>query len=282
MTIKNVSVIGVGTLGKQIAEWAALCNYKVNIFDVNQTGLRDFVKNAQIKIREKNSRGELTIHNTLSEAVSNADLIVEAVPEKLELKKEIFTMIDQAAPSHAIIATNSSSIPVSRLEDAVKRNDKVLNIHFYNIFIQPMADIARGTKTSDETFEDGLNWLTSLEITPLVVKKECLGFVFNRVCRAIKKECLQIWAGGYADKEVVDKAWKIFTGMSIGPFGLMDRAGLDVIYDVEMMYYKESGDLRDQPLQMLKEMVDRGDLGVKSGKGFYQYEQSDQLKTKSL
>lgn len=272
MTIKNVSVIGVGTLGKQIAEWAALCNYKVNVFDVNQTGLRDFVKNAQIKIREKNSRGKLTIHNTLSEAVSNADLIVEAVPEKLELKKEIFTMIDQAAPSHAIIATNSSSIPVSRLEDAVKRNDKVLNIHFYNIFIQPMADIARGTETSDETFEEGLNWLTSLEITPLVVKKECLGFVFNRVWRAIKKECLQIWSGGYADKEAVDKAWKIFTGMSKGPFGLMDEVGLDVVYDIEMMYYKESGDSRDQPPQTLKEMVDRGDLGVKSGKGFYQYE----------
>jgi 3-hydroxybutyryl-CoA dehydrogenase len=135
-----------------------------------------------------------------------------------------------------------------------------------------MADIARGTKTSDETFEDGLNWLTSLEITPLVVKKECLGFVFNRVWRAIKKECLRIWIGGYADKEEVDKAWKIFTGMSKGPFGLMDRAGLDVIYDVEMIYYKESGDPRDQPPHRLKEMVDRGELGVKSGKGFYQYE----------
>jgi phosphopantetheinyl transferase (holo-ACP synthase) len=85
-----------------------------------------------------------------------------------------------------------------------------------------MADIARGTETSDQTFEEGLNWLTSLEITPLVVKKECLGFVFNRVWRAIKKECLQIWSGGYADKEAVDKAWKIFTGMSKGPFGLMD------------------------------------------------------------
>ncbi len=282
MTINHVSVIGIGVLGKQIAERAALCNYKVHIFDVNPTGLWDFVKNVQKKIREKGSKGELVIHYSLLEAVSNADLIVEAVPEKLELKKEVFTQIDRAAPSHAIIATNSSSIPVSRLEDVVKRSDKVLNIHFYKIPDQPMADIARGTKTSDETFEDGLNWLTSLEITPLVVKKECLGFVFNRVWRAIKKECLQIWAGGYADKEVVDKAWKIFTGMSIGPFGLMDRAGLDVIYDVEMMYYKESGDLRDQPLQMLKEMVDRGDLGVKSGKGFYQYEQSDQLKTKSL
>ena len=272
MAIKNVSVIGIGTLGKQISEWAALCDYNVHVFDENPTGLRDFVKNARIKLSEKGSNGQLTINHTLSEAVSNADLIVEAVPENLELKKEVFIQIDQAAPSHAIIATNSSSIPVSRLEDAVKRSDKVLNIHFYKVRDQPMADIARGTKTSDETFEDGLNWLMSLEIAPLVVKKECLGFVFNRVWRAIKKECLQIWAGGYADKEAVDKAWRIFTGMSKGPFGLMDEVGLDVVYDIEMMYYKESGDPRDQPPQMFKEMVDRGELGVKSGKGFYRYE----------
>lgn len=272
MTIRNVSVIGVGTLGRQIAERAALCNYKVHVFDVNPTGLRDFVKHAQQKVRDNASTGELTIHDTLSDAVSTADLIVEAVPEKVELKREVFAQIDQAAPSHAIIATNSSSIPVSRLEDAVKRKGKVLNIHFYKIPDQPMADIARGTETSDDTFDAGLTWVTSLDITPLVVKKECLGFVFNRVWRAIKKECLRIWAGGYADKEAVDKAWQIFTGMSKGPFGLMDAVGLDVVYDIEMMYYHDSGDPRDQPPQRLKEMVERGDLGIKSGEGFYHYE----------
>ncbi|KON30332.1 hypothetical protein AC480_01315 [miscellaneous Crenarchaeota group archaeon SMTZ1-55] len=272
MTITTVSVIGVGTLGKQIAERAALCNYEVHVFDVNPRGLREFVQNVQQKVRAHGSTGELTIHDTLADAVSTADLIVEAVPEKLELKRAVFAQIDQAAPSHAIIATNSSSIPVSRLEDAVKRPDKVLNIHFYKIPDQPMADVARGTATSDDTFEAGLTWVRSLEITPLVVKKECLGFVFNRVWRAIKKECLHVWAGGYAEKEAVDRAWKIFTGMSQGPFELMDAVGLDVVYDIEMMYYRDSGDPRDQPPQRLKAMVDRGDLGVKSGKGFYHYE----------
>ncbi len=272
MTITKVSVIGVGTLGKQIAERAALCNYQVHVFDVNPTGLREFVQTAQQHVRDYGSTGELTIHDTLSDAVSTADLIVEAVPEKLELKKAVFAQIDHAALSHAIIATNSSSIPVSRLEDAVKRPDKVLNIHFYKLPAQPMADIARGTETSDDTFEAGVTWIRSLDITPLIVKKECLGFVFNRVWRAIKKECLQIWAGGYAEKEAVDQAWQIFTGMSQGPFALMDAVGLDVVYDIEMMYYHESGDPRDQPPQRLKEMVDRGELGVKAGKGFYHYE----------
>ncbi len=215
--------------------------------------------------------GEILNHNSIKEAVKNADLIIEAVPEKLELKKDVFSQIDKAAPPHAIVATNSSSIPISRIENAVKRKDKVLNIHFYKLPDFPMADIARGTKTSNESFNTGKKWLESIDMTPLVLKKECLGFVFNRVWRAIKKEGLKIWAGGYADLEDVDKAWKIFTGMPLGPFELMDIVGLDVVYDIELMYYRESGDPNDKPPNMLKEMVDKSYLGVKSGKGFYEY-----------
>ncbi|MHA1455732.1 MAG: 3-hydroxyacyl-CoA dehydrogenase family protein [Promethearchaeota archaeon] len=135
-----------------------------------------------------------------------------------------------------------------------------------------MADIARGTKTSDDTFNKGKEWLESIDITPLVLKKECLGFVFNRVWRAVKKECLKIWDGGYADLEEVDKAWKVFTKMEIGPFEFMDIIGLDVVYDIEMMYYKESGDPDDKPPQILKDKVNKGELGEKTGKGFYDYD----------
>jgi len=112
-------------------------------------------------------------------------------------------------------------------------------------------------------------WIESIGCTPLVVKKECLGFVFNRIWRAIKRECLAIWAGGYADIETVDNAWKIWTGKGIGPFKMMDGVGLDVVFDIEMMYYKESGDPNDKPPQALKDMIDRGELGNKSGHGFY-------------
>lgn len=269
--INNISVIGIGNLGKQIAEWSALYNYNVNIFDINPTGLNGFIEDVLKRVKEKGATGGIYLHSTLNKAVMNTDLIIESVPEKLELKKEIFSKIDKAAPSHAIIATNSSSIPVSKIESAVERKDKVLNIHFYKLPDIPMADIVRGTNTSDETFENGKKWLESIKVTPLVLKKECLGFVFNRVWRAIKKECLKIWAGGYADKEDVDKAWKIFTGASRGPFEFMDIIGLDVVYDIEMMYFTESGDPNDKPPQMLKDMVERGDLGVKTGKGFYQY-----------
>jgi 3-hydroxybutyryl-CoA dehydrogenase len=269
--IKHVSVIGIGNLGKQIAEWSALYNYIVSIFDVNPEGLKEFVIDAYKNIKQKGASGNIYIKNSLQEAVQDADLIIEAVPEKLELKKSIFFQIDNAAPSHAIIATNSSSIPVSKLENAVKRKDKVLNIHFYKLPVFPMADIARGSKTSDQTFEIGKRWIESIDITPLVLKKECLGFVFNRIWRAIKKECLKIWAGGYADIETVDKAWEIFTESAIPPFKFMDIIGLDVVYDIEMMYYNESEDPNDKPPQSFEEKVKRGELGVKSGKGFYKY-----------
>jgi 3-hydroxybutyryl-CoA dehydrogenase len=150
-----------------------------------------------------------------------------------------------------------------------------MNIHFYDLFKLPLADIMRGTQTSDETFEKGRIWLESIEITPLEVKKECYGFVMNRIWRAIKKDCLKIWAGGHADIETVDKAWKTFCQFFIttdfGPFQFMDRIGLDVIYDIEMSYFINSGISDDKPPDVLKEMVERGELGVKSEKGFYNY-----------
>jgi 3-hydroxybutyryl-CoA dehydrogenase len=274
MTIRelnNISIIGIGNLGRQIAEWSTIYGYNVHIYDVNPLGLTEFVEVVSTKLKSKKSNGQIHLFNSLSKSVENADLIIEAVPEKLELKKIVLSEIDKNAPPHAILATNSSSIPVSRLEDSVERKNKLLNIHFYKLPHFPMADIARGTQTDDETFSKGKQWLESIDVTPLVLKKECLGFVFNRVWRAIKKECLKIWVGGYADIEDVDKAWKIFTNMNMGPFEFMDVVGLDVVYDIEMMYYNESGDPGDKPPQELKDKIEKNELGQKTGKGFYDW-----------
>jgi 3-hydroxybutyryl-CoA dehydrogenase len=273
--IKTISVIGAGYMGKQIIEKSALYGYNINVFEVNPEGLDDFIRNVKKKVLEKNIKIEIKSYSIISDSVKNTDLIIEAIPEKLELKREIFAQIDKSAPLNAILATNSSSIPVSKLEDVVDRKDKLLNIHFYNLFTMPLADIMRGTKTSEETFQKGKKWIESIEIVPLEVKKECYGFVLNRIWRAIKKDCLKIWAGGYADIETVDKAWQIFCQYFIinkyGPFQFMDRIGLDVIYDIEMSYFKNSGLPDDKPPDLLKDVVDRGELGVKSGKGFYNY-----------
>jgi 3-hydroxybutyryl-CoA dehydrogenase len=273
--ISVISIVGVGYLGKQIIEKSLLYNYKIKVFDTNKEDLDAFTKKMKKKIEDKNLSASITQYNNIAEAVKGVDLVIEAVPEKLELKRDIFPKIDKAASPHTIIATNSSSIPISKIEDVVERKDKVLNIHFYDLFMLPIADIMRGTQTNEETFEKGRAWLESIEITPLEVKKECYGFVMNRIWRAIKKDCLKIWAGDHADIETVDKAWKVFCQFfgktDLGPFQFMDRIGLDVVYDIETSYFKNSGLPDDKPPDALKEMVDIGELGVKSGKGFYNY-----------
>ena len=273
--INVISIIGAGYLGKQIIAKSILYNYDIKVFDTNKEDLDAFTKEMKKKIVDKNLDATITQFNNVAEAVKDVDLVIEAVPEKLELKREIFPKIDKAASPHTIIATNSSSIPISKIEDVVERKDKVMNIHFYDLFTLPVADIMRGTQTSEDTFEKGKAWLKSIEITPLEVKKECYGFVMNRIWRAIKKDCLKIWAGGHADIETVDKAWKFFCQFfsknDYGPFQFMDRIGLDVVYDIEMSYFKNSGYPDDKPPDALKEMVNRKEMGVKTGKGFYNY-----------
>jgi len=267
--IKIIGMIGAGYMGKTISAKALEYGYTVRLYDTNPESLEQLTKEFNEQKQTKEIPGEFTVHNTILEAVADVDLVLEAIPEKIELKKKVFSEIDKTAPPHAILATNSSSIPVSRIEDAVERKDKVLNIHFYNVDAMPMADIMRGSKTSDETFEKGKKWIESIEFLPLVVKKECLGFVFNRVWRAVKKECLKIWAEGTANIDDVDKAWNIWGSIGFGPFKAMDMVGLDVVYDIEMSYYNESGDPKDKPPQALKDKIERGELGDKTGQGFY-------------
>ena len=280
--IRTVSVVGAGFLGSQIAAWSLVHGYAVHIHDIHSAVLKKARRTIERIVElyhtqddtagnREEEMGRMFYHESLAEAVEEADLIIEAVPENLAIKQEVFAQIDRAAPSHAIIATNSSSIPVSRIEGAVQRKDKVLNLHFYAPSQLPMIDIMRGSATSDETFEKGRKWIESIECVPLVAKKEIFGFVFNRIWHEARKDALKLWAEGYADFRDIDRAWMIFTGMGMGPFGIMDGIGLDVVYDVEMMYYHESGDARDKPPDALKDMIDRGEKGIKTERGFYDW-----------
>jgi len=271
--INQVLVIGAGFTGKQIAAITALHNYTVTIFEINSDVLEE-AKKYITGVLKRNKKPELInnvyYYNKIEEAIENVDLVIEAVPENIELKKKIFSQIDKIAPEHTIITTNSSSIAISKIEDAVERKDKVLNIHFYPpIPTRPMADLMRGSKTSEETFDICKKWVESIGCYPIELKKEIHGFVFNRMWHAARREALKLWAGGYADIETIDLAWKTFTGMKMGPFVLMDGIGLDTVYAVQMSYFNESNDPRDKPPEKLKEMIDQGDLGMKSGKGFY-------------
>ncbi len=284
MKIQNVAVIGTGMLGTQIAIQTVCHRYNVTTYDIDSANFGRVLE--RLKIRMQNSSRKPTIPwpqmqkgakmvqpcASLKEAVARADLVIEAVPEKLDLKRKVFKQLDILTPPKALLASNSSSIPISRLETATRRPGMCLNIHFYGLDQgRNIVDVMGGPRTSPRILKTGRDWVQSIGCIPLTVKKELLGFCFNRVWRAIKREVLHMWAGGYVDFRDIDRGWMNWAGMSMGPFALMDNIGLDVVYDIEMVYYKESKNRQDRPPQALKAMIDKGNLGLKTGKGFYTY-----------
>jgi 3-hydroxybutyryl-CoA dehydrogenase len=284
MAIKRISIIGLGTLGTQIAIQAAGYGCEVKGYDQDPAVFQKTIQKVKgmMKILGKfptmpveeweRAASKVQVMKDLAEALKDADLVIEAVPENLELKRKVWTQLDSLAPKGALIATNSSSIPVSRIESATRRLEKCLNIHFYQPAVgMNIVDVMGGTKTMPEAIEEAKQFVRSISCVPLGVKKEILGFCFNSVWRAIKKQTLYMWGNGFVDFRDIDRAWMVFAGMKQGPFGLMDLVGLDVVYDIEMSYYNESKDPRDIPPKAFKDMIDRKELGVKSGKGFYTY-----------
>lgn len=284
LEIRKVAVVGNGILGTQIAVQAAHFGYAVAAYDADAESFRRAHQGLKYRLESGLEKGPLTVDQwatgaekvalsrDLKEAVQNADLVVEAVSESLELKRKVFQSLDALAPRSAILATNSSSIPVSRIESATQKPEQCLNLHFYfPLMGVNMVDIMGGTKTAQEVLEAGKRWIRSIGCVPLTVKKEIFGFCFNRVWRAIKREALYMWGEGFVDFRDIDRGWMISHRTPYGPFGLMDRVGLDVVYDIEMAYFHESGDARDRPPDVLKAKIDRKELGVKTGKGFYSY-----------
>ncbi|MBW1812380.1 MAG: 3-hydroxyacyl-CoA dehydrogenase family protein [Deltaproteobacteria bacterium] len=281
--INTITVIGAGMMGVQIIARAAVFGSNANLYHYKPEAMEKARHSVISKIERYRSAGmvegtsdesisRVTLYEDLQPALEKSDLVIECVPERLELKKQIFSEIDKIAPPDCIISTNSSSIPVTRIEDSVGRKDKVANIHFYApIPKNNFVDLMKGTSTDNDTFEKITAWIKKIKCVPLIVKKECMGFVFNRVWRSVKKDALASWAGGHADFKDIDRGWMIFTGMQIGPFGMMDSVGLDVVYDVEMEYFYESGDEKDRPPLLLKKMIENKQLGRKTGKGFYDW-----------
>ncbi len=283
--IKKVAVIGAGLMGTQIAIVAAKnAGNDVAVYDNNPKVFEGTRRLAEGFLGGQVAAGKITaetkarvlekisFQKDLGSALKDADLVIEAVPEQLELKRKIFAELDRLAPPSAIIGTNSSSIPISRIEDVARRRDRVMNIHFYlPIEKINIVDLARGTETSDEVFRAAADWVKKAGCVGLEVKKEIIGFCFNRVWHSARLEAMKMWAGGYTDFMDIDRAWMIFTGMPLGPFGMMDAIGLDVVYQVHMTYYNENKDLFYKPPEALRQMVERGELGMKTGKGFYTY-----------
>ena len=281
---ERVAVVGTGLLGTQIAMVAAYAGYKVSVYDTREGAFDEIYAKLYADLKAKGvnpfiawdrwqeCKNSIRFTTDLGDALEDVDLVVESVTEDVEAKREIFKRMGEKAPAKAIFATNSSSIPVSRMEQSSGRPERCINTHFYlPLQGMNMVDLMGGTRTLAEVMQKGEEWIRSLGFIPLRVNKEILGFCFNSVWRAIKKQTLYMWANEFVDFRDVDRAWRIFSGMQIGPFALMDTVGLDTVFNIEMSYYNESKDPGDKPPEALAEKIERGELGVKTGKGFYTY-----------
>ena len=282
--IERVAVIGAGTMGTQIALQIARSGLAVALHDADASAL-ERTRTAQGAVvanwlatgalqtgDEEAIFARLRYTGDLATAARDADLAIEVVPERVDIKRVVFAQLDALCRASAIIATNSSSIRVSLLEDATGRPEQVANLHFYlPVWDHPMVEIGGGSRTTPETLEALTVFARRIGMLPLRVRKESTGFIFNRVWRAIKKETLKVVDSGVASHEDVDRAWMVMYNTPQGPFGLMDEIGLDVVRDIEEHYACESGDPSDLPPPALTERVARGDLGRKTGRGFYSY-----------
>ena len=289
--IKKVAVIGTGLLGTQIAMISVHAGYKVTVYDTVASAFEDTYNKLHADLKAKGinpfipwehwekCKAAINFTTHLGDALKEVDLVVEAITEDLEVKRKVFKQMGKNAPTEAIFASNSSSIPISRMEESSGRPGRCINTHFYAILQgMNMADLMPGTKTLPDVMKTGEEWIRSLGCVPLRVKREILGFCFNSVWRAIKKQSLYMWGNDFVDFRDIDRAWCIFWGNKIGPFGLMDTVGLDTVYNIEMVYYNESKDPRDKPPDALMKKIKNGELGVKSGKGFYTYPNPEFLK----
>lgn len=283
MSIERVAIVGTGTQGAQIAYRCAVRGYDVRAFDASAAArdaarkkirgwLGKHVAEGRLAPQEAaEAEGRLQLLASLSDTVADADLVIEAVPENLELKRAVWLQIDGVAPAETLLATNSSSIPSSRLAEATNRQGRTFSLNFDFPVEDSLVELMWNGETSQASKEVVRPFLVSLGMIVLESHREIQGFSFNRVWRAIKKECLHLVGEGYSDVQGLDRHFMLTFGTSLGPFAFMDMVGLDVVRDIELSYCRESGDPADLPPTMLLEMIERGELGVKTGKGFYEY-----------
>lgn len=278
-TVRTVAIVGAGTMGRRIAYACAARGVGARLHDVSGAALAEALPAVHLllEIHAERSGPALTEVSSLVEAydeldacVRDADWVIETVPEDLELKRTVLARIGAAAPAHTFIASNTSSLPGSWLAESTGRPARFTNMNFgtpEHLKVEVMGHPG----TAPETTAAARRFLRQLGLVPIVARREIQGYPTNRIWRAIKKEALHLIAGGYLSAEEIDRAWMLDWGTPIGPCGLMDAVGLDVVRDIENVYYKASGDSSDRPPHFLDRMIERGELGVKSGKGFYTY-----------
>ncbi|MGP9527119.1 MULTISPECIES: 3-hydroxyacyl-CoA dehydrogenase family protein [unclassified Glutamicibacter] len=284
MTIERILVIGAGTMGRQIAMSCALSGYQTILQDISADALSAARKELESWADSRVSKGKLeqadaqaalerlSESTDLVHSAGTADLVIEAAVERLDIKEQIFATLGEHTPAHAILATNSSTLPSSRVAQASGRPAQVCNMHFFNpALVMKCVEVVRNEQTSDETVSAVTDVATRLGKQPVLVNKEIPGFIANRMMGAINAEALNLAQQGIASIEDIDTTAKTALGHPMGPFELMDMVGLDVIDFIAQATYAETGEDADKPHPLITEKVQAGLLGRKSGEGFYPY-----------
>jgi len=278
----KVAVIGGGTMGNGIAHVFAQNGHQVVLIDVSdelleralatiQKNLGRQVKKEKITQQEADDTVARIVKATDLTAASDTELVVEAVFESFEVKQEIFSRLDEICPARAILASNTSSISLTKIGAVTQRPDKVIGMHFMNpVPMMKLVEVICGQATSRETLDQILKVAEGLGKTPVTVQ-DYPGFISNRVLMPMINEASYCLMEGVADREAIDTVMKLGMAHPMGPLTLADFIGLDICLDIMEVLYEGFGDSKYRPCPLLRRMVDAGHLGRKSGKGFYDY-----------
>jgi len=286
MEIKKVAVLGAGLMGHGIAQVSAqVGKYEVNLRDIKQefidSGL-EMIKGSLQKFVSKGTLSEKDMSETLNrihpmidlkKAVADADLVIEAVPESLELKKSVWGEVDKYAKESAVFASNTSSISITEMASVTRRPEKFCGMHFFNPpQLMNLVEIVRGAKTSDDTVKVIADAAKRMGKETVICKKDAAGFIVNRVLLPALNEAVFLVHEGIADPEDIDKAIRLGLNWPMGPLTLLDYVGLDTTLAITEVFIRELGDPKYRACPLLRQMVRAGLLGRKTGKGFYNWE----------
>ena len=282
MHIKKIGIVGAGTMGSGIAQIAAACDYEVALRDMSeellQRSLNSISRNLdrlvvkdKIKAEEKSAILSRINSVTHLDGLASCDVIIEAASENMDVKLQLFSELHPICREEAILASNTSSLSLTRLAAASGRPDKVIGMHFFNpVPVMKLVEIIRALQTSDETY-DAIQALTKALGKEPVTVKDSPGFVVNRMLVPMINEAVFILYEGLASAEEIDAAMKLGANHPIGPLALADMIGIDVCLYVMEILHREFGDSKYRPCPLLKQMVNAGYLGRKSGQGFFEY-----------
>lgn len=280
----TLAVIGAGSMGAQIAQQAALNGVDVRLQDKSAEQLDRAVETNRGHLMRRVEKARLgqadaeaalarvSTTTDLSEAVADADFVIEAVFEDLALKRDVFGALDKVAPSDAVLASNSSTMGISKIAGATSRPASCVNMHFfYPVLVMDLVEVVRGPQTSDGTVERAMAMAREMGRTPVLINKEIDGFIVNRILHAATQEAYRLLDAGVAGFEDIDTAVEKGLNWPMGPFRLGDFSGLDVTYNARLHMYRTTGEERFRPSPQLEAKVKAGKLGRKTKEGWYRY-----------